>query len=145
MTLFRSQPISGLATAQYFDLSNTWLWGQSNEEASDPLLDPFAIVTDHQKCHKMSTSGCASDNKDIPILSSKGDKLHEASLPTSHPMKQPTSNSFANAQSMSNICIAGVKTFIFNSKSYSDPLSHDSGTKSLRIPTRLNPQENGLH
>ena len=77
-----------MATAQDVNLADTWLRVQSNEEASDPLSDPFAIVTDRHKHQKTNTSGSASANKDIPVSVSEGDKSHEASSPTSQPMNQ---------------------------------------------------------
>ena len=135
---------SEMATAQDVNLADTWPRLQSNEEASDPLSDTFVIVTDCHKHQKTNTSGSASDNKDIPILASEGDKLNLASSPTSQPMNQPAYNSFANAQSMSNNGRSGVQIDTFNSNSYSDPSSHNYYTQSLTIPTRLNPSENGL-
>ena len=72
-----------MATAQDVDLSDTWLWGKSNEGASDLFSDTCDIVTDHHKRQKTNTSGSASTNKDIPISVSGGEKLHEASSLTS--------------------------------------------------------------
>ena len=63
-----------MATSQDFDLEDTWLQGKSNKGASDPLSDPFAIVTDHKKLQKTNTLGPDYDNKDIPILVSEGIK-----------------------------------------------------------------------
>ena len=60
-------------------------------------------------------------------------------------MKNSAANSFANAQSMSNNGTAGVQINTFNSNPSSDPLSHDSDTKALRMSTRLNQYENELH
>ena len=62
-----------VATVKDVDLVDTWLQGQSDKEASDPLLNPFAIVTDHQKRQMTNTSGSASDNKKIPISFSRGE------------------------------------------------------------------------
>ena len=36
--------LSEMATTQYVDLEDTWVRGKSNEEALDPLSDPFDIV-----------------------------------------------------------------------------------------------------
>ena len=83
---------SKMATAQDFDLSDTWLRGQSNKGVSDPLSDPFNVVTDHHKFQKTNILGSASANKDIPVPVSEGDKSHEASSPTSQPMKQYADN-----------------------------------------------------
>ena len=77
-----------MATSQDVNLADTWLRVQSNEEASDPLSDPFAIVTDRHKHQKTNTYGSASANKDIPVSVSEGYKSHEASSPTSQPMHQ---------------------------------------------------------
>ena len=54
---------SEMATSHDVDLADTWLWGQSNKGVSDPLSDPFAIVTEHHKRQKTNTSGSVSDNK----------------------------------------------------------------------------------
>ena len=132
-----------MATAQYVDLSETWLQGQSNKGASDPLSYPFAIVTDHNKRQKTNTSGYYYANKDIPISVSEGEKLHEASLPTSQPMNQSADNSFTDSQSTSNNGIAGFKIDTFNSNPYSDPSSQNFDTQSLTMPKNLNPHENG--
>ena len=69
---------SEMAPSQDVDLADTWLQVKFNEEESDPLSDPFDIMTDHHKRHKTNTSGYASGNKDIPISSSEGDKSHKA-------------------------------------------------------------------
>ena len=86
-----------MATVQYVDLEDTWLQGQSNEGALDPLSYPFDIVTDHHKRQKTKTSGSASVNKDVPILDYEGDKSNESSLRTSNPLNQSEDNSFAIA------------------------------------------------
>ena len=133
-----------MATSQYIEFSDTWLRVQYNEGASGPISYPFAIVTDNHKIQKTNTSGSTYDNKDISVSASKGDKLHEASSPTSQPMNNYADNSFANNQSISNNGRARFQIDTFNSNLYSDPLSHDSDTQSLIIPTRLNPRDNEL-
>ena len=133
-----------MATDQDVDLADTWLQGQSKEGLSDPLSDPFAILTDHHKRQKMNTSGYSSDNKDIPISVSEGDKLHEVRSPTSQPMNQSVANSFFYSQSKSNNGRAGVQIDTYNSNPCSDPSSHYFDTKSLTIPKSLNPHENVL-
>ena len=132
------------ATAQDIDLADTWLQGQSNEGASDPLSYTFYIVTDHRKCQNTNTSGSASANKDIPISVPDGDNSCEASSPTSYPMNQSLANSFAYSQIKSNNVRAGVQKDTYNSNPYSDPSSHDFYTQSLTMPKRLNLHENGL-
>ena len=77
----------------------------------------------------MNTSGPASTNKCIPISDYEGDKSHEAISPTSQPMNKSESNSFANAQSMSNNGRALFQIYTFNSNPYSDPLSKNYGTQ----------------
>ena len=72
-----------MATAQDVDLSNTWLRGKYNKGTLDTHLDPFDIVTDHQKHQKTNTSGSTSANKDIPISVYEGEKLHESISPNS--------------------------------------------------------------
>ena len=101
------------------------MWGQSNKGASDPLSDAFTIVTDHHKHQKTNTSGSASANKYIPISTSEGDKLHEASSPTSQPMNNSAANSFTYVQIMFNIGRSRVQTDNFNSNLYINQLSHD--------------------
>ena len=135
---------SKMATAQDVDLADTWLRGKSNKGVSDPLSDPFAIVTDHHKCQNTNTSGSASANKDIPISVSEGEKLHEASSPTSQPMNQYAANLFANYLSKYNNGRAKFQIDKYNSNPYSDPSSQNFDTISLTIPKRLNPHENGL-
>ena len=56
--------------------------------------------------------------------------MHEASFPSSNLMNQSESNSFANAQIMSNNGRDVVVIDNFNSKLSSDTLSHDSDTQS---------------
>ena len=81
-----------MATAQDVDLEDTWLWGQSNEGASDSISYTFSIVTDNYKHQKTNTSGSASANKYIPILVPEEDKWHEAHLPNFQPMNQSAVN-----------------------------------------------------
>ena len=133
-----------MTTSQDVDLVDTWLWGKSNEGASDPLSDTFTIVTGHNKHQNTNTSGYASVNKYTPISVYDGDKSNEARLSTSQPMNQSVANSFANYQSKSNNGRAEVQIDTFNSFPYSDPPSHNFDTQSLIMPTRLNPHENGL-
>ena len=133
-----------MATAQDVDLEDTWLSKKSNEGRSDPLSDPFAIVTDHHKHQKTNTSGSDSANKDIPIYVSEGVKLHEASLPTSQPMNQSVYNSFANSRSKSNNGRAGAQIDTYNSNPYSDPSSQNFDKQYLTMPKRLNTHENRL-
>ena len=78
---------------------------------SDPLLDTFDVVTDHHKHQKTNTLGYASSNKDIPILVSEGDKLHEASSLTFQAMNQSTDNSSGNSRSKSNNERSGVQIY----------------------------------
>ena len=59
-------------------------------------------------------------------------------------MNQSADNSFANSQSKSNPGRTGVQIDTFNSNPYRYPSFHDFHTKSLIIPTRLDPYENGL-
>ena len=117
-----------MATSQDVYLADTLLQGQSNKGASDPLSDLFAIVTDNHKRQKMNTSVLASANNDIPILVSKGYKLHEVNPPTSQPMNQSEANTLANYQSKSNKSRSGVKINTYNSNPYSNASSHDFDT-----------------
>ena len=75
-----------MSISQDVNLEDTWLQVKSNKESPDPISHPFATVTDNHKRQNTNTSGSASSNKDIPRLVSEGDKLHEASSPTYHPM-----------------------------------------------------------
>ena len=110
-----------MTTSQYVVLAEIWMQGQSNEAASDPLSDTFAIVTDHHKHQKTNTSGSASANKYIPISVSEGDKLHEVSSLTYQHMSQSTANSFTNSRSKSNNGKYGVQIDTYNSNPYINP------------------------
>ena len=70
---------SEMATSQDVNLEDTWILGQSNEGALDPLSDPFAIVTDNHKRKNTNTSESASANKEILISAYERDKSHKAS------------------------------------------------------------------
>ena len=56
-----------MATAQDLNLEDTCLHVQSKEGSSDPLSDPFAILTYRHKRQNTNTSGSDSANKEIPI------------------------------------------------------------------------------
>ena len=58
-------------------------------------------------------------------------------------MNQSAANSFYNFRIMFNNGKAGFQIDIFNSNLSSNPLSHDSDTKYLRMPTKLNRRPQG--
>ena len=115
---------SEMATAQDIDLADTCLQVKCNKRALDQILGPFIVVTHHHKRQKINASGSTSNNKDIPISVSEGDKSHESSSPTSQPMNQSAANSFANYRSKSNNVRYGFQIDTFNSNPYRNPLSH---------------------
>ena len=92
-----------MATAEDINLEDTWLRGLSNEEASDPITGPIAIVTAHHKRQKTSPSGHNSLDKTIPISASEGGGKQGSSSPVSQSlqMNQAAANSFANTESKS--------------------------------------------
>ena len=129
-----SKHSSKMATAQYVDLADTWMRGQYNEGASDPLSYSFTIVTDHNKRQKTNTSGSDSANKEIPISVSEGVKSHEARSPTSQPTNPSTANLFTNSQSKPNNFRYRFQIDTYNSNLYSNPSSHDFDTQSSTMP-----------
>ena len=104
--------------------------------ATYQLSDPFAGVTDHHKSRKTTNHGNLTKQNYEQPEASKG---YRSPLSQSNHLNQATSNSFVNTpKQFTNIGRAGVQTDIFDSE-----LTTDSD--SLKMSTRLDPHENGLH
>ena len=87
---------SEMATAEYFNLADTWLYGPHRSVGAKYHLSyPFAVVTNHHKRQKTNTTG-SSPSKPNPILASEGD----SSTPScAEKFSEPEANLFATTVS----------------------------------------------
>ena len=123
------------ATTKYVTFSDTWLNRTPDMGATDHLSDTFAVVTDHQKSRKTTNHGNLKKQNAEQPAASKGDRSPLSQLDN---LNQDAANSFMSTPKQStNIGRAGVQTDIFDSKPTTD-------SDSLKMPTRMNPHENGL-
>ena len=116
-------------------MEDTWSNGPPDMGATDHLSDPFVVLTDHHKSRKTTNHGDPTKQNAEQPAASEGDR---SPLSQSDHLNQAAANSFVNTHKQStNIGRAGVQNDILDSEPTTD-------SDSLKIPTRLNPHENGL-
>ena len=137
---------SEMATPKDVNLADTWLYGQSEEGASDQLTDPFAVVVDHHDSQKATNPGQNPVSHTNPISLSEGDGSPGISspLPEHDQLNHAAADSFARSRMKSRNGRAGTEDDIFGPAPSTGNKTHDSSQSLLLMPKRNNPHENSL-